>query len=441
MKRRIINKNILVTMGILLMTVLISCSSKEVNIKDDIKSPKQELTMAVWSGDMDKGDIDLPIKAYTQLFENENNVKVTYDIIHAVTYEDYIKKLNAKLYTDNGPTLIYKFPNTYIERGVAVDLSGKLLNLEKIYDGLKREKMFYIPIGMSKDGMILNREALKRLEIEKPNLNWTKKDYINIKEKWLKDKPREFNLAEYKEIVRYPLYELNVIDQPNKVININNEKVKNYLHKVKEKIFSRNYILNKDYDYYYKMIFDRYSKERESHIMNYINNPDKLIRFLQIPNILKLKESQIENDKFLILPSVYDHEIKSFGFIVNKKGKNIELALKYINGLLSNESQKNIYYSNSSYYPVNKEIEKDIMRWDKDNGTDKRTMELRNTVLNRLKKEKVNYLGMDNKIKIMYENIEKDLFHLIFTDKEYSDKELEGELKKLEDKYSIIFNE
>ncbi|WP_425446794.1 hypothetical protein [Dethiothermospora halolimnae] len=75
MKRRIINKNILVTMGILLMTVLISCSSKEVNIKDDIKRPKKELTMAVWSGDMDKGDIDLPIKVYNVVWQQTEENK------------------------------------------------------------------------------------------------------------------------------------------------------------------------------------------------------------------------------------------------------------------------------------------------------------------------------------------------------------------------------
>ncbi|WP_425448505.1 extracellular solute-binding protein [Dethiothermospora halolimnae] len=389
----------------------------------------------------------LPIDDYTKSFQSKNNVKVTYDVIRSTSYEDYMKKLNTRLYEDNGPTLIcfsgYVSPSSYIDKGVALDVSNKISNLKNIYSGLKKEKMFYVPIGMYKNGTILNREVLKSLDIKEPTVNWTKKGYLNIKKKWLKERPREFNTIEYGDIVVGPLMNLDIIDIDNKKVSLNNNRVKNYLNTARSKIFSGDYKLKEDYNYYYKMIFEAGSEEYLEQVDKYMNDPDDFLKLTESPNILRLVDRQLKNDKYLILPNVDQSTVKTFGFMINKKGEDIELGLKYINGLLNNKNQRDIYHNRSglSYYPVNEKIEGEILKWDKEKGTDNRAIKLRKVVLDELRNKKVDYLGMDKKMELMYYDIEKDLFSLIFTDKKYNEEELEKELTKLEGKYNIIINE
>ncbi|WP_425448933.1 ABC transporter substrate-binding protein [Dethiothermospora halolimnae] len=437
------------TLLILIFTLmaLIGCS-QEKNEKVNKKKidDSQEITIALWGLDMRDGGITAPIGSYTGLFQIKNDIKITYDVINATSYEEYIEKLNTRLYTNNGPDLIFfsrgRSPKLYTDKGVGIDVNERLENIDKIYDGLKRDKMYYVPIGIFKPGMILNKGLLEELNIEEPDVNWTIKGYLNIKKQWLKDNPIEFNIIEYEDIVTKPLYNLDIIDGSNKKVNLNSSKVRNFLVSAKNKIFSEDYILNEDYDYYYNMSLNIGSNEYLGQFEKIDNNQQNILRILRGPNILKLKDQELKNDKFLILPNVYDGDITTFGFMVNKKGKNIDLALKYIDGLLNDGNQKKIYEDQLYYYyPVNQEVEKEVVKIDKEKGVNERFIKMREVILDKLKNEKIDYMGEERKIEIMYKNIEKDLFYLIFTDKEYNEKELEGELKKLEDKYNLILNE
>ncbi|WP_069649312.1 ABC transporter substrate-binding protein [Caloranaerobacter ferrireducens] len=394
------------------------------------------------------------IESYKFKFEKSKGVKVKFDIIDANTLVDYIKKLNIKLYLKNGPTLIYLpqliFYHNYIESGAALEVTDKITNLEKIYDSLKEEKVYYVPIGMCYVAKILNKSILDEINVKEPNLDWTKDDYLKIKEKWLSKKPRYFTFVDYNEIVKGPLYNLKIIDKDNK-ININNSKIKEFIKNTREKIFSGKYIL-KDYSYenYYKIFIEGINTIEYQRALRFFKLVDKeiLVQILRI-NALETKRvsEMIDKDDVVILPEVINEKNNFFtwGFIVNKNGKNTDLGIEFINGLLSDEVQLSMYSNGKlfgGFYPVNKNIETEIDKIDANYNYNKKAVELKKFILEKIKKGEIKPRNCKNRIhQELYDMLHRDLFEFIFADNPYTDEELSRELQKLEDKYNMWLNE
>lgn len=133
--------------------------------------------------------------------------------------------------------------------------------------------------------------------------------------------------------------------------------------------------------------------------------------------------------------------------MVNKNGKNLNLAYAFINGILSNTTQMDIYQSNrinvyQAFYPVSKEIETDIKTLEPKENLNPAAIKLKEDVLSEIKNEKVQRTSFKNeKEERIFSSWYGDMLQFIFTDKPYTDAELSKALQILEDKYTILLNE
>ncbi|MDF2593328.1 MAG: hypothetical protein K0S75_2794, partial [Clostridia bacterium] len=257
----------------------------------------------------------------------------------------------------------------------------------------------------------------------------------------------EFNETNY----RY-LRELELFDYRNKKANINTTELKNALERIRGEIFSGNYILDKNYTYknYYNMLFEYTSREYEEDMEMRLSTgyEEQSLRSRGDEsgiNLLYAKDFDSRLGKIVVLPkSIYkDDSLWSLGLMINRNGANLELAYEYVNGLLSDEIQLEMYEGEESgIYPVNKAIESKIADIEKKEGYREETLQLKEFIIGRIKKGEFQLGALrDMKDHDLYWMLIRDLVKYIFTDKPYSDAELSVELQKLEDKYNIILSE
>ncbi|WP_066499172.1 extracellular solute-binding protein [Abyssisolibacter fermentans] len=439
-----------------LLTIGCSNNSDDITIDADSKDEKQrEITIVIKDYDLSNIKANYStIYRYSKKFETENGMKVNFDIINGNNEDDYDKKINTKLYLKEGPTLIYisdySTYRDYIEQGIAVNTEGRIPNLIKVYDSLLDDGHYFVPVGMLHWATALNRCAVDKLEIDDPKFDWTREDYLKIKEKWLKLEPEYFCAQEYWNLLIFMINDLEILDESNKEASLNNTRVIQYINDVREEIFSGKYIINKDYTYenYYNMIFEKDSEEhKESRDLKRRHDNENLrkdlfgingLKSLEIADFIDLRDD-------IVLPNIIygkDDLLYTCGFIVNKNGKNIELAMEFINGLLSDEIQLEMYKTEAdALYPVNKEIVNEIEKIEKDKSTNEKAVDLRKYILQQIKTG--NYRRCSNsrvnqEIKNM---IYKDFAKFIFADEAYTDEELGSELQKLENKYNMWLNE
>ncbi|WP_425446793.1 extracellular solute-binding protein [Dethiothermospora halolimnae] len=441
-------KILILSICISLAIFLFGCdnSKKEVINKGE-KDNKKEITIVTWNG------VTHPVcDIYKQTFEMENNVEVNYESIDTTTYEDYLKKLNSKLYLEDGPTMILlrseDVYGNYAKQGVALEITEKSVpNINKLYKGFTRDKNYYVPISMYHYPMIITKKCLEDLNMESPSLEWSKEDYLKIKDKWLKKEPRPFSYREYCDIVKYPLRNMELFNEDEEKIEI--DKVKKYIKSAKKQIYSGNYILNKDhkYDKYIKF-FKNYNDQDVLDLLKYneAKNDSLLSRGMVYENGLKFRGIfGVSQDDVVLLPDIMkdDYQIYTWGFIVNRNGKNTELGLKFINEILDDKQQINVYKdSKIGNFPVIKGIEEEIRRIEKEREIEDRFIKLREHILDKFNKGEYKvYNSQDSKKVEFYNMLEEDLVKIIFDEKEYSDDELSGKLQKLEEKYNMWLTE
>ncbi|WP_066499148.1 extracellular solute-binding protein [Abyssisolibacter fermentans] len=459
---------------IILLLLTISCSnnSNDITTEAGSKDEKQEITILITGYDFLDMEYDCcAIRGYTERFEIETGVRVNFDVINGNKSDDYDKKMNAKLYLEEGPTLIYisgdsSYKN-YIEQGIAVNTEGKIPNLIRIYDSLLDDGHYFVPVGMSHYPVQLNRCAFDKLEIDDPKLDWTREEYLKIKEKWLKIEPEYFSQYEYDELFTFMIDDLEILDESNKGVSLNNSRVIQYINDVREEIFSGKYIINKDYTFknYYNMIFEGGSKEsKESKNLFRRYNNENLRKKCWTNGLKSLEISKYINAKDdIFLPNtIYEKNdlLRTYGFIVNKNGKNIDLGMEFLNGLLSDEIQLEMFKSKwGDLYPVNKEIENEIERIEKEindkivkekkegvkhyvrKDINKKAIALRKYILSQVKTGNYKHCSNSKIINEVKKMIHKDFAKFIFADEPYTEEELGRELQKLENKYNMWLNE
>jgi ABC-type glycerol-3-phosphate transport system substrate-binding protein len=155
-------------------------------------------------------------------------------------------------------------------------------------------------------------------------------------------------------------------------------------------------------------------------------------------------------DNLAVLPRFKDEDpyrpdLSTWGFLVNRNGKELELAYEFINGILSNEVQLRLLDNPTGvfcYYPVSKAVEGDIGNMEKKKQLNEGAIELREYALNKVKSGEFSMdFYINEKERDMFASVLKDISEYIFADKAYTDEELSRELQVLEDKYNIWLNE
>lgn len=454
---------ILVLLMIFSMTAC-TADKREAASKGNIVSPapnegNAELTILV-------NAVDYPtIKTgvfsnYIDKFEKDFGVKINFEKITTdasgwITPEEqdfYIKKLFPKLSVKEGPELIfaeYMSMGALIKQQAFVDLQGKLVNLNKVYDKLLEEKVYYAPVGMRYYAYSLKQDALESVGIKAPDLDWSSKEYYDIREKWITYNVVYFNSYEYYKVFNSFINLKSLYNEEAKHVIINTPEVEQKLRNARDYIFNGKYVINSNYKYrnYYNMIFENASKESEEDMQLYNrNNNNGHIDGGNIANLFRAEELSSKNKKdgTVMYPQFSDREviIESCGFVVNKNGRNLELAYEFINGLLNDDIQMSMFNEGGYYFPTNKEIEADILKNESEKNLDQKAIELKAYALQQLKEGKCKLWNtLDQSFSSLNFMMYKDFSKFILADNPYSDVELSAELQKLENKYNIWLSE
>jgi spermidine/putrescine-binding protein len=394
---------------------------------------------------------------YEKQFEKQYGVKVNYQVYGSlIDNKAGREELMIKLLTKDGPELILddtQSSNVLIKQGAVVEVNNKIQNINKIYDSLVSSESYYIPIGINSESIMLRQDALDELKLPMPEVNWTREDYNNIYNKWLEQSSRIFTRFEFSEIVYKYFRSIKLFDYENKKANINTQELRNAFNNIRSDIFSGKYILSKNYTYenYYNMLFEYTSEEykENNELLHTETYEEQSLRSRikeGITNALITREINLRRTgRLVVLPNCFSEEVPlwSLGFMVNRNGANLELAYEYVNGLLSDEMQLQIYKDERlEIYPVSKEIEDKINDIEKVEGYREEAIQLRQFILEKVKKDECWLTELEQiKERENYWMLVEDLTPFIFAEKPYKDAELSVELQKLEDKYNIYLSE
>lgn len=397
---------------------------------------------------------------YIKKFETDFGVKIhleklgvsTNGLIEPEEMDGYMKQLMPKLIAKDGPELIfteYMNMDALIKQQAVLDLRGKVVNLDKVYEKLLGEKAYYIPIGIDYHSKKIQRKVLEDLGIEAPSLQWTSAEYYQIRDQWLAKDSMLFNGYEYAVLAQQFLYVDSLYDKEANKIDISAPQVKKKINELRSYIFNGRYKLPEGYKYqnYYNMVLEDTSQENKQSMAYYdINNKNGHIESGLWANLFRAEDVDQKNEKYgtIMYPEFQDREIimDSCGFLVNKNGKNLDLAYEFINGLLSDELQMALFDNERDFYPVSKSIEADILKKEAELQLTPEAIALKEFALQQLKDGKCKLWNTyANRLYEIYTVLYRDLTKFTLSDEPYDDSTLSQELQKLEDKYNIWLNE
>lgn len=396
---------------------------------------------------------------YINKFEDDFGVEIKLEkimtnaggLITPEQQSQYMQKLSTKLLPKDGPELIfteYMPMEALIEQHAVQDVRGKIDNLSNIYDSLLGDKVYYVPLGLHYYALKIREDALKEMNLVEPALAWTSKDYYAIRDQWISQNQVWFSPWEYYMVFTQFIDLESLYKDGDSRIYINTQDMRQKINDVRNYIFGGRYKLIRGYKYenYYNMVFEGKSQEYKDGRENYLKNNDNgHIDAGLAANIFRAKEMDWKSKSFgtIMYPQFKDNEmiIESYGFLVNKNGKNLDLAYEFINGLLSDEVQMDMFESESRYYPVNKNIEADILKLEADGVSDPRVIEVKSYALQQLKDGQYDLWITSGGVQNIRWTIEMDLTKFILADNPYSDEQLKAELKRLEDKYNVWLSE
>lgn len=454
--------------AMILSIVFSACTNPFQSISNSRKviSPRPEdqsttLTILLHPNDYYNINTNSFYRDYIYRFQKDFGVEIKYEqvgrtagsLIDEKDEDEYIKKLSTKLVVENGPELIFSESmglEPMIAQGVVVKLNDKIPNLNKIYKGLLEPEVGYVPVTMNYTSRLINLEALGEIGLEIPDLTWTTKDRFDIRTKWLAQGKAYFNSSEW-NVIFDALVDLEHAYNPDEnKIYLNTNEMKQQLANAKEYVLEGNYVLDKKFKLknIYNMLYEEDSQEfKQSFDLFLANVQSNTIEAGVVENLFRAVDVDRKNRNHgtVMLPEVSDKKpfIGTSGFAVNKNGKHLELAYEFINGLLSDEMQLQLYYEGSQpYYPVDENIESTILSEEADKVKDPRVMETKAYALNQVKN---GVIRIGNSTNLDFEalklRMERELTKIIFSDYPYTEERLSEALQKLEDQYNLYLNE
>lgn len=398
------------------------------------------------------------IEIYRKRYEKETGIKVGIERLMASNRDSYLLKRNSRLYMGEGPTLLlipyHESCRELVEKGVALKVKGKIDNLDKLYSGIKDD--YYVPIKIHGETVSVNRKLLEKWGVEEPAIDWTLEDYDRLWKRWTDTEEVYFNRNLFHSIVEMMTRDIKFVNLESNTVQLNNGKIKQLIKDIQNEVFSGKYILNENYSYenYYRMFHDMSSVESRDSWDRFISNSAKgLIMNSEGHHYNGL--SSIRTDiafryinSSLLLPDVRRNGFHTIGFIVNRNGKNSDLGLDFLNYLLSDEIQLDLYVReskipDSTNGTVNKNIIDEIESMERVEEVLDETLELRKYMTSLLEEKDYKHVfyGRNLQEQTVRNRFITELIPIVFADEPYSEKELSNVLKKLEQELTIYINE
>ncbi len=406
----------------------------------------------------------LPRESYAFLdrhrlqYEKETGIQVNLERIMAANRERYLLRRNTRLYMRDGPALVMFGPGEYarelVEAGVALPVGNRLPNQANLYAGLQDDH--YVPVKMHGKTVSLNRRFLETHGLPEPGLNWTLQDHDDLWDLWAEKEEVLFNRNLFHAIVNRHLRDLDFIHEDGQKVELNTERVRQLIRRIQEEVFSGKYILEPDYAFenYYNMFHVMNSRESQDSWEKFIRNSRNNFIMNTVGHHYNGLHSQRSNQvvKYiptsLLLPDVRNEPFHFIGFLLNRNGYNTEAAFDFLNYLLSDPVQMDIFeqeaeMEDSTNAPVVSTIEKDIESFEVRRDLSSEAVALRITMTQWLETRPWQHIlyGPELKELTVQRRLVTELITIVFADEPFSEEELDHTLRKMEDELTLYLNE
>ncbi|MBI9013570.1 MAG: hypothetical protein JEZ08_15160 [Clostridiales bacterium] len=303
-------------------------------------------------GNRNYGDIQSIANIITMKeFDYDDKVTIKIIDLDVETRDEYLREKNLLLSSDNGPTLIMvdlevESIDEYLDYGIALEVSDKLENYDNIYEFLRDG--YYVALGMFSIGTLIDTDVIEEMGAEVPDANWTKEDFYSLQAKWFESNQVYIEYFEFERVYNYHFMDAEFIDVTG-VVRFNTEENVDKIMAIRDRFISADY--------------EQYGQLELTQLQNILNlNFDDawewnsyLIRLNSYNNFV-LTESinalhpystyhPLLYRPVKLLPTVHrgENNVSDLGFIVNRKGNNLEYGLDFLDLLISDKYQFYIY--------------------------------------------------------------------------------------------------
>lgn len=395
---------------------------------------------------------------YRMQYEKETGIQVNLERIMAANRERYLLRRNTRLYMQEGPTLVMISQDEYarelVEAGAAYPIGDRIPNQANLYPGLQDD--YFVPVKMHGKTVSLNRRFLEKYALPEPGLDWTLQDHDELWDLWAEREEVLFNRNLFHAIVNRHLRDLRFIHEDGHRVEVDTEEVRQLIRRIQDEVFSGRYLLEPDYTFenYYNMFHVMNSQESQDSWEKFIRNSRNNFIMNTVGHHYNGLHSQRSNQvvKYiptsLLLPDVRDEPFHFIGFLVNRNGKNLDLGLDFVNYLLSDQVQMDIFeqeaeMENSTNAPVVHTIENEIQAFELRRDLLPEAVTLRKTMTQWLINRSMQplFYGPDLKELTVQRRLVTELINIIFADEPYSEEELTYTLRKMENELTLHLNE
>ncbi len=387
---------------------------------------EDEMVVAVWEQAYQQYVAGTETKAAYDLM-NYEGVSIRYLQVKAKTAEEYYELVNELLYQNESVDLIHlPFGNpyqAYVDNGIAMDLTDAIPEIANIYPNL--QSPYYIPATIWVFPTALNRIVLENLGIEEELEALDRDGYMAIRATWLESTPRYYTKRRYQEEIADFHTRFSVFDLENRQVALAKAEVVAYVQELRDEIHSDQYLGIQD-----------------------VEQDDFVVQDVEHINGLNTERlgwgSTHDIADLIFLPPVFepDQALLTDGYVVNRFGKNKEIAIRFLRKYLEDEYQISVYNDSYSFYPVSRQVEERIFELDEFVYRNEKLQVLQTQILENIKQGL--YASPSNQsfeYWLMMQGLYERLEELVYDEDRYTREDLEAELKALEERLYLILIE
>jgi hypothetical protein len=426
MKKNTKRISFLLLVSLLMLLSACTVDSEDANRQAFIESlSEDEMVIAVWEQAYQQYVAGVETKAAYDLM-NFEGVSIRYLTVPADGPEAYMEKVNELLYQNESIDMIHlPFGNpyqAYVDNGIAMDLSQAVPEIERIFPML--QNAYYVPATIWVFPTVLNRIELDKIGLGHIE-SLDREAFMAIREAYLTSTPRYYTKRRYQEEISDFHTRFQVFDLDKREVSLATDEVIDYVESLRKDIQS-----------------DRYLGLIEATESDFVISDAERVNGLNTQHLGWLSAYDISD--LMFFPPVFepDQALLTDGYIVNRFGKNKEIAIRFLRRYLEDEYQVAIYEDSYTFYPVSCKVTEKI------HGLDKFTLrhdQLKNLQMQIIQNMELGiYESPSNKPHaywLMMQGLYDRLEELVYDEDYYSREDLAVELKALEERLYLIMIE